>query len=71
MEFECRTVSLTKPMLNEKGVMEPLCNSCTQSECSYNIKKRTVSILGKNVEWHVQVSGNQAYQVVACAGYLD
>ena len=71
MEFEFTTVPLTKPVLNQNGVMAPLCNTCTQTECSYNIRKKSVSIFGKTVEWHVYLAGNQVYQVVACAGYLD
>ena len=71
MEFECRTVPILKPVLNTKGVMAPLCNSCTQIECTNPIKKKKVSILGKTEEWNVFVVGSQAYQVVQCLGYSE
>ena len=71
MEFECRTQSINRPILNDKGAMEPLCNTCVQAECSNPIKKKSISIFGKIVKWNVFVSGNQAYQVINCSGYLE
>ena len=70
MEFECVTVSIMKPVINSKGVMKPLCNTCTQTECTNPIRKKLVSIFGRNEEWEVFCAGSQAYQVVQCIGYL-
>lgn len=71
MEFECITTPVLRPVLNSKGVTEPLCNTCAQSDCSNPIKSKQISVFGKIEKWNVLVSGNQAYQVVTCTGYMD
>jgi len=71
LEFECKTVPLTKPALTHEGAMEPLCNTCVQLECDNPIRKKKVSILGKTEEWYVLVTGSQAYQVIQCTGYCS
>ena len=71
MNFECKTVTIASPMLNANGVMEPLCNTCTQVDCSNPIRRKTVSLFGKNVEWEVFMAGDGAYQVVTCLGYTE
>lgn len=71
MEFECKTIPIMQPILTGKGVQEPLCNKCSQTDCSNPIRKKTISLFGKNVEWNVFIAGNQAYQVIACPGYQE
>ena len=71
MDFECKTVSLSRPILNSEGAMQPLCNTCTQVDCNNPIRKKKISIFGKMEEWQVYMVGSQAYQVVQCTGYQD
>ena len=70
MNFECKTIPILHPILNSQGIAEPLCNTCTQLDCSNPIRKKTISILGKTEQWHIYIIGNQAYQVVQCVGYM-
>lgn len=71
MEFECKTQPILRPILNEKGVIAPLCNTCIQVECSNPIKKKSISIFGKTEQWNVYMARDQAYQVTHCAGYME
>ena len=71
MEFDCKTTSILKPIMNSKGVIAPLCNTCAQVDCRNPIRKKTVSVLGKNEEWQVLVIGSAFYQVVQCSGYCE
>ena len=69
MEFECKTIPVLKPILNSEGAVEPLCNSCTQVDCSNPVHKKKVSVFGVNKEWYIYMAGGQMYQVVSCMGY--
>jgi len=72
MEFECKTIPIYKMnVFDGKGPVEPICNRCIQAECSNPIRKKKISLFGKTNEWYVFMSGNQAYQVVECTGFLE
>jgi len=71
MDYPCVKLVLAKQMLGPNGIIEPLCNSCTQIDCTNPIRKKTVSILGVNKEWHLFMEGTKAYQIVGCEGYIN
>jgi len=71
MEYECKTITVDRSILNPDGFLEPLCNSCSSPDCTNPIKEKTVSIAGqiKKSRFYI-VSDSMIRQVISCKGYI-
>jgi len=71
MQYSVETISVDKAPLTASGVLEPLCNSCINPDCSNPIKEKTISIVGKQVKYRLYIIGNVSLMVVGCKdGYV-
>lgn len=70
MTHKCKTVPLTKMIINPKGVMKPLCNTCKTTDCDNPIETRDVAILGVPEKMRCWCSSNNVAAVVQCEGYI-
>lgn len=68
-KHKCRTVPLAKMIVNPKGLVKPLCNTCKMSDCGNPIELQEVSILGVTEKMRCWCSGNNVSIVVQCEGY--
>jgi len=69
MEYECRTIPLSRAVIGPNGVVDPLCNSCKSSDCDNNIEFHKVSIIGITRKWRVMARGNDMTIVIDCEGF--
>jgi len=70
MQFNCQTVPLTKVTYDANGTLEPLCNTCCQTECTNPIREKTIIIQGLPHKWHVYAAGEIFHQVIQCDGFV-
>ncbi len=71
MQYEVQTIPFEKIPLSSDGALEPLCNTCTNPDCSNPIKERVVSIVGKQVKYRLYVISSITLMVVGCKdGYV-
>lgn len=69
MEYECQAIPINKVPLNIRGFAEPICNSCTTSDCTNPITERTVSVFGLPKKVKLYVVNTLVKQVITCKGY--
>ena len=69
MEYRINTVNISKAILNDKGIMEPLCDDCVTPDCSNPIRETVISVLGVPQKMRLFVVNNVYNQVVECEGY--
>lgn len=69
MEYKYKSISIQKLPIGNKGVVEPLCNTCVTKDCTNRIENRGVSIIGIVKKMRVLVSGMEYCFVVSCVGY--
>jgi|19_taG_2_1085344.scaffolds.fasta_scaffold03244_3 hypothetical protein len=65
-KYQCKTIPLTKLIITEKGVHEPLCNSCTCVDCENPIEEKKISVFGVNKKAKVFMRRDTAHFVVEC-----
>lgn len=70
MEYKCKTISFNKLIYNHQGFVNPLCNDCTTKDCSRDIEKKKVSILGVKKEIRLVTKGDDVTAVIQCEGYV-
>ena len=70
MEFACKTVPLARVILETKGSVIPLCNSCENFECTFHIEMREVSVMGIIKKYRLLIRGNEPQQVMQSNGYI-
>ena len=71
-QYECRTVSLSKLIVSERGLHEPLCNSCACPDCENPIETKMVSVFGINKPYRVMVRNGDPFCVISCPeGYIS
>ena len=71
MKYRCKSVALTKLIPTNKGFMRPLCHDCKTLDCENDIEKKTVSILGINIELRLLAKRDGSYIVIACEGFIN
>ena len=71
MEYQCRSIQISKLLLGVEGIIESLCETCKSTDCSNNIENRTISILGISKKRKVLMRGNEASIVISCKGYVS
>lgn len=69
--FDCKVVPIDKLVVEPRGVKEPLCNNCVQTDCDNPIRNQTISVLGRPVNWRLWVVNKSARQVIQCLGYMS
>lgn len=67
---QCKKIPLSKLIITQDGVLEPLCNSCKNKTCEMPIEKKIISVMGINKEMRIYVSGRNVYMVVGCDGHV-
>ena len=70
MRYKYKTIPLSKLLVTPRGFVTSLCNDCASKDCSHNIEKRRVSILGIKKDIRIRVSGNEISFVIQCEGYV-
>lgn len=69
MKFKHKSVPLTSLLIDHTGCIEPLCNSCINSDCSNQIEEIDVSFLGVNKKCKVLNEYSVSF-VIDCEGYI-
>jgi hypothetical protein len=70
MDYEAKTISLSKLLVGSTGVVEPLCNFCKTRDCTNPIEKKKVSVFGVQREYLVYMRHGDPYGVVDCRGFV-
>lgn len=70
MEYQCKTMPFDKLIYNQHGFVNPLCNDCINRDCSRDIERKKVSILGIKKEMRVMIRGGNINVVIQCEGYV-
>ena len=72
MDYDCLIVPLDKILLSPKGVIEPMCNSCSCEDCTNPIRKVKVSIQGITKVYRLFQRGTEYRAVIQCdKGYIN
>ncbi len=69
MDYDVKIVPADHTIVTEKGVFEPMCNSCINTECTNPIQTISISEFGKIKRDRLWVVNNTYRVVVACKGY--
>ncbi len=71
MEYEVELAPVDKAVVTPRGFLEPLCTSCTSTDCTNPIKELSVSTVGtiKKQRMWVEREGI-VRQVTSCKGYI-
>ena len=70
MQYKCRTVSLSKLIIGQKGFVMPMCDQCKTNDCENPIEFMNVSILGVTEKHRVYIQNRSAGIVVDCEGFI-
>jgi len=70
MKYKCKTISVSKMLVDHRGFVESLCDSCRTADCDNPIETRKLSILGIIKKKKIFVRGDEAFFVAACEGYI-
>jgi hypothetical protein len=69
MKYRNRTHSLTRHILQNRGMAKPLCNDCATKDCTHTIETKKVSIIGITKTWRVLMKGDEPSFVYSCDGF--
>ena len=69
MEYHAKTIPLANCPISSAGLIEPLCDICKVVDCTNQVEKRTVSIMGITRRWKLLIRGTDPYLVVECDGF--
>lgn len=71
MEYQCKTVPVDKLVLGPLGMQTPICDRCRTLDCSHNIEKKKISVMGITRTMRLLCRGDLSYMVVDCVGYSE
>lgn len=66
MEYEVKTIPVTKVVTNDEGVVQSLCDNCLNPDCSNPIRSRTISVFGVPRKMRLYCVQNLSLMVVEC-----
>jgi hypothetical protein len=71
MKYKNQTLSLSQIIINHRGIVPPLCNTCKTRDCEYIVEEKKVSLMGVNHNWKVITKGGSLSIVMGCEGYSN
>lgn len=65
-KYPCKTIPLSKLLVSEMGVAEPLCNSCKCADCENPIEIKNISVFGVNKKTRIFMRREVPHFVIEC-----
>ncbi len=69
MRYKNKSLPISKVMMDFRGIIEPLCNTCQTRDCTHVVETKKISVFGIARMWRVISRGTEPMAVVDCQGY--
>jgi hypothetical protein len=70
MNYECKSIPISKLQVSQTGVMESLCEKCACRDCSNDVEWKKISIIGIEYRKRLILRGDEPGLVVECKGFI-